>query len=102
MECPKQILLQILSRALLSIRSYGFSNADSKRCGIEADHVHNLPGLVKSFSYSELRLYQDALRPSMYGWSVRTVRHKNFQAALGRAQTLFRSKIPVEEPKRSS
>jgi hypothetical protein len=65
-ECPKhieEILLQILSRALLSIRSYGFSNADSKRSGIEADHVHNLPGLVKSFSYSELRLYLDAFAP---------------------------------------
>jgi len=60
MRCPEEIeetLLQILSFALINVRAFSSMNEDAKRCGIEADHVHNLPGLIASYSSSGLRYY---------------------------------------------
>ena len=62
MDCPKElegVLLQIVSLALVNIRGFSFNSPDLKRCGIEADHVHNLPNLIRDYSLSGLQYYLD-------------------------------------------
>jgi hypothetical protein len=55
-------LLTILKIGLLNIRYY----ADAKnlaRCSIEANHLHNIPGLLEKFSVDLLKFYIDIERP---------------------------------------
>jgi hypothetical protein len=55
-------LLRILKYGLLNIRHY----ADCKnfgRCGIEANHLHNIPGLLENFSADLLKFYLDVEVP---------------------------------------
>jgi hypothetical protein len=62
--CPPalaEILLEILYRACLSIRIAGWAG-QARYCAIEADHVHNLPGLVRNYSVRELQNYWDITR----------------------------------------
>jgi hypothetical protein len=64
MSCSTEIatiLLKLLSLGILRIRAY--SN-NPIRCVIEADHIHNLPELVRNFSQSSLLYYWDVERPS--------------------------------------
>ena len=66
MECPTEVaslLLKIIGLALLNVRGFGFTKGDANRCAIEADHVHNLPGLIENFSAGALRYYLDVARP---------------------------------------
>lgn len=66
MVIPRQVelaLLQILSESLLRIRASGW-NEHPEICSIEADHVHNLPGLLRSFSIGGLKYYWKASRES--------------------------------------
>jgi len=50
------ILLDILRDALLRIRSLGMQG-HAKECSIEADHVHNLPTLIKNLDRNQLLFY---------------------------------------------
>ncbi len=62
MTCPPEIaaiLLEILSRGLLSIRGRW---RDAEYCFAEADHLHNLPNLVRSYHPEELIFYWDVMR----------------------------------------
>ena|SRR5437773_1235522 len=64
MNCPPEIaeiLLAILRTGLLRIRALSWSN-DSRRCAVEADHLHNLPSLLTDFSLDRLQYYWDAER----------------------------------------
>jgi hypothetical protein len=64
MGCPPaiaSILLMLTSLGILRIRAY--SN-DPIRCVIEADHIHNLPELVRNYSQSLLTYYWDVERPA--------------------------------------
>jgi hypothetical protein len=66
MTCPPdtaRVLLQILEVALLQIRSKGWQG-DGLRCAVEADHVHNMPALLSSYSDELLRYYWEVERPS--------------------------------------
>jgi hypothetical protein len=66
MDCPREIeavLLKILSLALVNVRGFSFTDQDVKRCGVEADHVHNLPGLIGNYSESGLNYYLDVYIP---------------------------------------
>ena len=64
--CPVEVagpVLRILSVAILYIRGTGWNNL-SKCCAIEADHIHNLPSLLRSYSRECLEHYLDVERPS--------------------------------------
>jgi|SRR5579859_1132496 len=66
MRCPDEVagcLSRIVSVALVNVRGFGFTQGDARRCAIEADHVHNLPGLIVNFSMGALRYYYDVARP---------------------------------------
>jgi hypothetical protein len=66
MNCPAEvadILLEILGQGVLQARAAGWSG-DADRAAVEADHVHNLPGLVAHYSPARLRYYWEAERPS--------------------------------------
>jgi hypothetical protein len=65
MNCPPEIaavLLDILTQGLLLARSAGWAG-DAQRAALEAEHLHNIPGLLKDFSMERLRYYWDAERP---------------------------------------
>jgi hypothetical protein len=49
-------LLKILSQGLLRIRAYGFEG-QAHKCAIEADHLHNLPGLIANMEFERLSYY---------------------------------------------
>jgi hypothetical protein len=66
MNCPPAIadvLLKILQLAILRIRASGWSG-DAVLCALEADHIHNLPGLLADYTGERLRYYWEAERPS--------------------------------------
>lgn len=58
-RCPTEVqkqLLEILRWGILNIRSGSESN-DCGICGIEANHIHNIPGLIERFSRDRLAYY---------------------------------------------
>ena len=64
MRCPAEvaaILSEIIERGILRIRAHA---GDADRCFREADHIHNLPGLLRDFSWPRLLYYWDAERAS--------------------------------------
>ena len=64
MNCPPEvaeILLAILQTGLLRILRSGWAN-ESRRCAIEADHLHNLPARLTQHSAELLRFYWDVER----------------------------------------
>jgi hypothetical protein len=66
MNCPPEVarlLLEILYLATLRIRAAGWSER-ADRCAVEADHVHNLPGLIADFHADRLRYYWEVEKPS--------------------------------------
>lgn len=67
MRCPDeiaQVLLRILSTALLRIRHLGGQGCAGE-CEIESDHVHNLPALIQDYSPARLEYY----------WSIERVHY---------------------------
>jgi hypothetical protein len=66
MNCPPEVaavIAQVLQAGLLRIRALGWSG-DSGRCAAEADHLHNLPGLLQDYSPDLFRYYWDVERPA--------------------------------------
>lgn len=66
MNCPPeiaQVLAALLRTGVLRIRKAGWAE-DSRRCAIEADHIHNLPTLLTDFSPEALRYYWEVERPA--------------------------------------
>lgn len=64
MNCPSElarIILSIVQIAVLRIRAAGWNN-DPERCGIEADHIHNLPNLLSNYRPDLLAYYWDVER----------------------------------------
>jgi len=65
MNCPSQIaaiVLKILEYSMLNIR-LAAHQGNTEQCFQEADHVHNLPSLLASFSEEKLRYYWTVERP---------------------------------------
>jgi hypothetical protein len=61
--------LPIVQASLLTILKLGLPNIrceawrkNSERCAIEADHLHNIPGLLEDFSIDLLKYYVDIER----------------------------------------
>jgi hypothetical protein len=59
----RAVLLDILKVGLLRIRAL-CSEGSAEQCGIEADHLHNLPGILQTGNRETLRYYYEAERPS--------------------------------------
>jgi len=57
----KQVLLSIIRTGLLRIRAFGY-DALPQQCALEADHIHNLPGLVGNLKIELLDYYFNAER----------------------------------------
>ncbi len=57
------ILLGIVELATLRIRAAAWSG-DTRRCEVEADHIHNIPALLRNFSTEALQYYWEVERPS--------------------------------------
>jgi hypothetical protein len=55
-------LLKILGFGLLNIRHHA-ELKNSERCAIEANHLHNIPGLLENFSIDLLKFYVDIEKP---------------------------------------
>lgn len=65
MNCPPtvaKVILDILTRGLLAIRSYGWAGEAAKAAS-EADHLHNLPDLLRDYKWDKLEYYWDIERP---------------------------------------
>jgi hypothetical protein len=65
MHCPTEIadtLLSILQTGLLRIRTLAWEGK-ADQCGIESDHIHNLPDLIAEFSREKLVYYWNVERP---------------------------------------
>jgi hypothetical protein len=63
MNCPSgiaEILLDILRDGILSIRAVD----EIEFASLLADHLHNLPALLKTYSPELLRFYWEVERPS--------------------------------------
>lgn len=64
-----RIILEIIGQGLLRIRAAGWAG-DSDRCAIEADHLHNLPDLLRNYSPALLKSYWEAQRHSYMSQST--------------------------------
>ena len=65
MNCPPEVLgpiLKIIEIGIIHIRSFGW-DGNAARCALEADHIHNLPGLLISYSPEVLKYYLDVEQP---------------------------------------
>src|SRR5437899_10636482 len=65
MHCPTEIadaLLSILQTGVLRIRMLAW-DGKAEQCGIESDHIHNLPDLIADFSREKLAYYWNVERP---------------------------------------
>jgi hypothetical protein len=61
--CPAEVaslLLEILYRSIVQI---GCNAQDAEYCFLEADHIHNLPELVRNYAPRRLLWYWDVERP---------------------------------------
>ncbi|HEX7377232.1 MAG TPA: hypothetical protein VF278_08975 [Pirellulales bacterium] len=59
MQCPDQlrdVLLDIIGNGLLRIRHFADAR-DWQSCFVEADHLHNLPYLIKEYHRDLLQFY---------------------------------------------
>jgi len=64
MSCPPEIaaiLLDIIDLGIMKIRAFGWAN-ESQRCSEEADHIHNLPDLLKDYSSEKMAYYWEVER----------------------------------------
>ncbi|MDT5062237.1 MAG: hypothetical protein QOH63_2696 [Acidobacteriota bacterium] len=66
MNCPDEVAqaaLEIIQNAILSIRFAAYQkNLDY--CALEADHIHNLPGLILNYRREKLEYYLNIERQS--------------------------------------
>jgi hypothetical protein len=65
MNCPDEVaeaVLNIMENAVLSIRLAGHGK-NPEYCAVEANHIHNLPGLILRYRKEKLEYYLDAEVP---------------------------------------
>lgn len=58
----RSVLLEILRTGLLRIRALG-NSGDAEGCSLEADHLHNLPEIIRSLGWDLLQYYFTVERP---------------------------------------
>lgn len=92
MNCPREtedIILEIIRTGLLRIRSASWEGA-AAFAAAEADHLHNLPDLLREYSPAKLKYYWDVERPS---YISRISEHGGVVAF----DTLWQSLAPIVE-----
>jgi hypothetical protein len=65
MNCPADIaavVLEILRMGTIRIRAFAGAG-ESRKCFLEADHLHNLPCIISDYLEGRLRYYWDIERP---------------------------------------
>lgn len=93
MKCPLELaqpLLEITRNGVLRARAAAWQG-DCRRAAIEADHIHNLPGLIAEFSEDRLRYYWDAERLDYLDKS-KSVSVAEFERAWGELLKFIESK----------
>ncbi len=66
MTCPPviaDIILDLLSHSILCSRAAGW-DGKAEECAITADHIHNLPNLLKNYAPELLKYYWEVERPA--------------------------------------
>ena len=66
MECPEDIakvLVKIIHTGILRMRCFAQSESPD-RCFLEADHLHNIPTILESYSPDLIAHYWSIERPS--------------------------------------
>ena len=61
LDAMKDLLLEIIRNEILRIRVLGWDGR-AKECSILADHIHNLPELIRAPKVKYLRYYLDVSR----------------------------------------
>jgi hypothetical protein len=74
----RDLLAEILGLALLSIRAAA-DHGDAAYCAVEANHVHNLPRLLKHYDAQELEYYLNVTRRT-YLEQLAKLPHSNIHA----------------------
>jgi hypothetical protein len=87
----RTVLLNILRIGLLRIRVLGIEGS-GEQCSQEADHLHNLPGLVQSLRPKELLYYYNTERVSFLKYAKSTA--DDFKAEWERLAQLIRVTTP--------
>ncbi len=95
-RCPAEIAevaLEIVRDALLAIRAAGWAE-NPGYCALEADHVHNLPDLIRTYTQEKLDYYLDIERPG-YLHQVRAIPERDVgqYEPLWEKLTAYREKI---------
>jgi hypothetical protein len=62
-EILRDALLSILREGLLRIRVLGW-DGQAEQCAVEADHLHNLPELIRTLDPKFLRYYYEIAMPA--------------------------------------
>jgi hypothetical protein len=65
MQCPieiAEVILPLLQNGLLRIRALAWQG-HAELCGVESDHIHNLPDLLGDYSPEKLHYYWNVERP---------------------------------------
>ena len=65
MHCTAEIaevILRILQNGLLRVRALAWQG-QAELCGVESDHIHNLPDLLADYTPEKLHYYWNVERP---------------------------------------
>jgi hypothetical protein len=92
MNCPPEIadcVLEIIQTGALNIRTAASRN-DAHRCFVEADHIHNLPQVLKSYAPELLTFYLTVERPSFIQ-QVPEANTRTFESAWKRLDLLAKT-----------
>ena len=89
------ILLDMLQTGLLRIRAFGESS-HAEACRLEADHLHNIPCLIKSIADEELASYYNIDRPAFM--SATTFGVADFEVFWERLEKLMKSDNAMGRP----
>lgn len=83
-DCPAEVadaLTSILRESILLIRMAGSAD-DADYCAVEANHIHNLPSILRNYDPAKLESY--------LAWA-QTVYASDFQKRFHRMPTMFMS-----------
>lgn len=96
--CPRDVAdvtLQILQTGVAHARAAGWSS-DAELAAIEANHVHNLPDLLRQYTHHKIRYYWNSERPSYVAKYVRHVGEE--PARFAEHWRALEPLVPMEQP----
>lgn len=99
MNCPPDVadvLIEILKWGILQTRAWA-GQKDYRRCSQEADHIHNLPGLLNRYNPDLLAFYWNVERPLLIR-QISFEQCKPFHEAWERLQCLVERECGASQP----